>query len=107
LDPRVWIRCLLGKFLLLSLNVYYSPDGEVIVTNDGATILDKMEVRSLPYWYQDLKLLNRSITRPPDYWSNYLRVKMMKSVTVPPVLLCLLVLSLNKPRSSSIKDYTP
>lgn len=27
------------------VNITYSPDGDVIVTNDGATILDKMEVR--------------------------------------------------------------
>ena len=26
-------------------NPIYSPDGDVIITNDGATILDKMEVR--------------------------------------------------------------
>jgi T-complex protein 1 subunit epsilon len=26
-----------------------SPDGEVIITNDGATILEKMEVRSVNF----------------------------------------------------------
>ena len=36
---------LLNSFLTLALFVWlFSPDGEVIITNDGATILEKMEV---------------------------------------------------------------
>jgi len=34
-----------GKTIVLFVNDF-SPDGEVIVTNDGATILEKMEVTS-------------------------------------------------------------
>ena len=36
---------ILNSFLTLALFVWlFSPDGEVIITNDGATILEKMEV---------------------------------------------------------------
>ena len=38
---------------------FYSPDGEVIITNDGATILEKMEV-SIKQWdrEEDYKALD-------------------------------------------------
>lgn len=38
----------------------FSPDGDVIVTNDGATILDKMEVRLFepPYFTTNIILIN-------------------------------------------------
>ena len=45
-DQRVWIRCSSGKLIDLS------PDGDVVVSNDGATIMDQMEVE-----HQTAKLL--------------------------------------------------
>lgn len=41
-----------------------SPDGDVIVTNDGATILEKMEVKSIPYL---ISIITRFNTKSPDY----------------------------------------
>jgi len=40
-----------------------SPDGEVIITNDGATILEKMEVRntSIANFYYPITYLNHYI----------------------------------------------
>jgi chaperonin GroEL (HSP60 family) len=38
LDLRVWIKCWLG--ILFN----FSPDGDVCVTNDGATIVDQMNI---------------------------------------------------------------
>ena len=35
--------------LYLTILLTISPDGEVIVTNDGATILEKMEVRAFTW----------------------------------------------------------
>ena len=45
-DRRVWIRCSSGK------RFDPSPDGDVVVSNDGATIMDQMEVE-----HQTAKLL--------------------------------------------------
>ena len=60
----------------------FSPDGDVIITNDGATILDKMEVSSTIFTLILIQILNRSNIKPQSYWSNYLSLKMMKLVMV-------------------------
>ena len=72
-----------------------SPDGDVIITNDGATILEKMEVcklkcYSFSSYYEDeftnifdlFKLIwifdYRSIIRLLDFWLSFLLLKIMK-----------------------------
>ena len=77
-----------------------SPDGEVIITNDGATILEKMEVSALSHFasfpaveailnfkilnfYEFLPFYSRSIIRQPNYWSNYPPPKITRSAMEP------------------------
>ena len=75
-----------------------SPDGEVIITNDGATILEKMEVsinQASNFCRSIIKLQSCSLSSPP--------LRTTRSVTAQPVLSCLLELSWSKPKSFLIR----
>ena len=74
LDQKEWTKCSSGKWhshitpvyllpwtTILTLDSLYSPDGDVIVTNDGATILEKMEVSTHSYFLIKSLLLNQSL----------------------------------------------
>jgi hypothetical protein len=78
-----------------------SPDGEVIITNDGATILEKMEVSTTNYtifkkilsisFYFSIFLFiqniyYRSIIKLPVYWLNFQHLKITKLETEQLVL---------------------
>ena len=81
LGPKGMDKMLVRYFKCYLIDLF-SPDGDVIITNDGATILDKMEVSSTIFTLILIQILNRSNIKPQSYWSSYLSLKMMKLVMV-------------------------
>ena len=92
LGPKGMDKMLVRYFIFI-INNFFSPDGDVIITNDGATILDKMEVSSTIFTLILIQILNRFNIKPQSYWSSSLSLKMMKLEMELQVLLSLQGLS--------------